>query len=118
MIDPITVVHPSVGMSISEMVALLRDIGFFGGVLYFGWRARGWAQPGIDFFKRAASFMDATQASLKSLQVDMHALMVNHIPHIEVSLGIKYPVPVIESSEFVDSAAVSAEEPPVEDQEK
>ena len=96
--DPLTVVHPTIGMSVSEVIALLRDIGFFFGVLFFGWKARGWFQPGIDFFRRANIFMDKMQEGVVALQHDMQLLLVNHLPHIEKHLGIKVSTLVVEES--------------------
>jgi len=64
---------------IGEAISSIRDIVVVIGVLTFGWKIRGWVQPGIDFFKMATLFM-------VDMRRDMHTLLNNHLLHIESDL--------------------------------
>jgi hypothetical protein len=74
-------------MSVGEAISSLRDIVFILGILLFGWKIRGWVQPGIDFFKRANRFFDIGEQHIQRVESGMQMLLNNHLTHIQSDLG-------------------------------
>lgn len=74
-------------MTVGELLSSLRDTIFIFGVPYLGWKARGWVQPGIDFFKRANKFFDLGEAHIRRVESGMQVLLNNHLSHIQSDLG-------------------------------
>lgn len=66
-------------MTIGELASSIRDIAIVGTTLTLGWKARAFIQPGVDFFKKANSFMDTMSAG-------MELLLTNHLPHMHTEL--------------------------------
>lgn len=74
-------------MTIGELISTIRDTVFILGVPYLGWKARSWIQPAIDFFKRANSFFDLSEAHIRRVESGMRVLLNNHLSHIQSDLG-------------------------------
>lgn len=76
----------SATVSVGQIVAVLRDGAFIGGMCIFGWKARSWFQPIFDFFKRANDFMTSMEEKTDRIDTGMQTLLTNHLSHIELDL--------------------------------
>ena len=76
----------TITVSVEQFIAAWRDGAIIIGICFFGWKARSWAQPVIEFFTRANSFMVTTQHGMGELQTGMKTLLDNHLTHIESDL--------------------------------
>jgi len=95
-------------MTVGDIVATIRDASFIIGVLVFGWKARDFVQPMIDFFKEAKSTMERANIHMDAMERNIHTLMTNHLAHIGADLhsmsgSHAYP-------EIVEAVAVEAEQ--------
>ena len=69
-------------INVGQIASVIRDLGFFGGILVAGWKARAIIQPGLDFFIRARDYMDSTETKLTRLDANMTLLLTNHLSHL------------------------------------
>jgi hypothetical protein len=98
----------SPNMTVGDIVATIRDASFIIGVLVFGWKARDFVQPMIDFFKEAKSTMERANIHMDAMERNIHTLMTNHLAHIGADLhsmsgSHAYP-------EIVEAVEVEAEQ--------
>ena len=70
---------PITQMTIGELASSIRDATIIAATILVGWKARGWIQPCLDFFKKADTFMD-------SMTLGMNILLTNHLPHLQKDL--------------------------------
>lgn len=73
-------------MTVSALLAGLRDIILIVSTLSVGWKLRAWVQPGVDFFKAIKTHLAKSSLHMKVMEHQMNLLLTNHLSHIERDL--------------------------------
>jgi hypothetical protein len=74
------------GMTVGEVISSLRDISVIVGIAVFGWKARSWFQPVIEFFSELKQFIVRANQHMTLVEQGMAVLLENHMAHIQKSV--------------------------------
>lgn len=69
-------------MTVSEVITIIRNIGFLLAILGVGWKARALIQPIVDFFNDTKRLMKRSERHMDVMEESMVLLLDNHLAHI------------------------------------
>jgi hypothetical protein len=74
-------------VSLGDVIQYARDGAVIVSILVFGWKARAFIQPAIDFFEEAKATMERANKHFTIVEERFELLMENHLKHISQDLA-------------------------------